>query len=818
MMHHSLKFDKDRFFSPDIADAPVYIWVWNDLCTRERIDTQLSEMQRLGIRAFYILPEPKEFRPHSMPTHLAPGYLSEEYFDLCAYAVEKGSALGMRCWIYDEGGWPSGGACGQVLRDHPEYARQVLRVSERAFTAGDVYKPSSPDVLASFVQDRERIWPAYRFKSDVTVTEYRIEREISGDSDYPDLLCADAADYFIRITHEKYAASLKDALGKTVTAVFTDEPKAPSPAFSCALAEQYASEYGESVLAHLPLIAGRTEPTQDNVHVLHRWYDLCSRMFCNHFLLACKKWANAHGMAFTGHMDKDHAPLGCVRGGGNFHLLRALRCLDIPGVDVIWRQLYPESSTADRDDMNAYNGFFPRYASSAAAQNGTDLAMAEVFGVAGPGLTYDVMRYTVGYLAVRGVSMFNLFNFPLGRSGALLAQELPVYTEEQMYYRDLPAFNRYMERLSYVSSLGKRVCTTGLYYPVRDFQGGLNAQAVSQAFDSIGRAMEARMIDFDLLDDDILQVAAGVDDGCLRIGSAVYRQLVLPEHASVPKKIQTVLERFVRGGGKVLYGLPDLPPVIRAEGVGLRAMHRKTENADLFCLFRESGESGLYRVHLGAESGYLLNLTDGTLQRFQTEGGEWSLSLAVGETAVILLTDENLCAQTCKEYTHPHTLPDAFQFRRQAELICDENGFKSIEHADKAVSVQRGDWACQVGSAYSGSCVYETSFTLPDEKCGKEGKLNLGDVRFTAAVSLNDTFLGTVFAPPYTLKIPQGVLCRRNTLKVVVTNTSANWYVHTDYFDKWNRNELSPYFETEKSYAKDSACGGLYGPVCLYTN
>ncbi len=71
--------------------------------------------------------------------------------------------------------------------------------------------------------------------------------------------------------------------------------------------------------------------------------------------------------------------------------------------------------------------------------------------------------------------------------------------------------------------------------------------------------------------------------------------------------------------------------------------------------------------------------------------------------------------------------------------------------------------------------------------------------------------------PPYRLKIPKGVLSENNTLKVVVTNTTANWYMHTDYFDKWNINELSPYFEAELDFAKDFVSGGLYGPVTLCT-
>ena len=153
--------------------------------------------------------------------------------------------------------------------------------------------------------------------------------------------------------------------------------------------------------------------------------------------------------------------------------------------------------------------------------------------------------------------------------------------------------------------------------------------------------------------------------------------------------------------------------------------------------------------------------------------------------------------------------------RKETELVCNENGFENINHSEEAACVNLGDWSYLIGGSYSGSCAYETTFSLPDEKVGKEGEISLGDVRFAACVYLNDRLLGTVLMPPYSLSLPANLLQKENSLKIVVTNTSANWYIHTDYFDKWSIKELSPYFETELEYAKDSVSGGLYGPVVL---
>ncbi len=754
-MKNNDKFNLNHFISPDVSYAPVYIWVWNDICTPEIIDEQLAEMKRLGIRAFYILPEPKEFRPDSMPTNLSPDYLSEEFFELCAYAIDKGSSLGMNCWIYDEGGWPSGGACGKVVEDHPEY---------------------------------------------------------SSGGRYPDLLNKNATEYFIETTHEKYASATRN-----FTVVFTDEPKAPSNPFNKDLADKYEQIYGESILPYLPLIKNTEMPTEENIHILHRWYDLCSRTFCENYLLPCKKWANKNGFAFTGHLDKDHTPEGCMKGGGNFNLMRALRCFDIPGIDVIWRQIYPESKVKIKNDMNAYNGFYPRYASSAAAQNGTKYAMSEILGVAGPGLTYDMMRYTIGFQVVRGINIFNPFNFPLGRKGQLLAQELPVFTESQPYYRYLGQFNRYTERLSYISSLGERICETALYYPVSDFQSRLNAKTIANEFDALGRKLEDMAVDFDIVDDDVIQTAHISDSGYMQIGRAKYKNIVIPANAFIPDDTQKALHEFTKYGGIVSNDISKSKSVIQMDCKGLRAMHRKADNAEILILFNESEECNNYSIHLPSSKGYLLDAENGKLECLQTENSVLNLNLATGETAIILLTDEYFSCDNAKEFKCRFDITGDFLFRRKTELICKENGFDNINHSDKAAPIKLGDWAGLIGNDYSGSCVYETVFTLPEEKAGKEGIISLGDVHFAASVYLNEQHLYTSLMPPYNIKIPAGLLGEENSLKIVVTNTSANWYLHSNHFDKWSIKELSPYFEAELDYAKDSVSGGLYGPVAVYT-
>ena len=115
-----------------VERQPAYTWLWNTTATREVIKKQIDEMYESGIRAFYILGEPERFRPTRRRTHLSPEYLSDEYIDLVYYAFALAREKGMYTWLYNEGGFPSGMACGQVIDLRPDLIQR--RVLEREYT------------------------------------------------------------------------------------------------------------------------------------------------------------------------------------------------------------------------------------------------------------------------------------------------------------------------------------------------------------------------------------------------------------------------------------------------------------------------------------------------------------------------------------------------------------------------------------------------------------------------------------------------------------------------------------------------------------
>ena len=214
----------ERLATPGQEYSPFYGWIWNAPVTKEETDRQLDEIVRLGIKALYIIPEPKSFRPVKMPTLLEPDYLTDPYFEAYKYALESAFKRGIVTWIYNEGGWPSGGACGKVLLNNPNLARRCLKSREFLLNKGEIYQLPS-DAVAAFICGNQLIESGYTAEEDTVVAEYyshRIFFDNPGMSDFPDLTKVESTDAFIEVTHENYKTYLNDYFGNSIQAVFTD--------------------------------------------------------------------------------------------------------------------------------------------------------------------------------------------------------------------------------------------------------------------------------------------------------------------------------------------------------------------------------------------------------------------------------------------------------------------------------------------------------------------------------------------------------------------------------------------------------------------
>jgi len=818
-------FNEQEFRAPAGAYAPVYGWFWNGPLSKEKTEAQILEMQRLGVRAFYIVPEPQAFRPTRIPTTMDPNYLTDGYFEHFRFAMEKAKELGMECWIYDEGGWPSGGACGQVMLHHPELARRSLSCRKVHFAAGETFRLSDGDSAAAFLCGK-MLEEGFVFPEDAEVDEYFSAREAFRDvalPDLPDLTRPESTDVFIEMTHERYKEKMGDLFGNTITAVFTDEPAVPAIPFRPELCRMYEEKYGESILPHLPVLLGREQPNAENAKYLRRWYDLSSRVFADSFFLKCRKWCNDNGMKFTGHLGGEDEPLGCLL-GRYYHVMRILRCMDLPGVDVIWRQIFPGGKQMLDDPegkLNAAGGvefgqnyFFPRYASSAAAQIGENLSVTESFGVYGYGMSYEQMRYVIGFQSIRGINIFNPLPFSYARYGHLLTGEAPAFAEYQAFHCDLPVFNRYMERLTYLFTRGKRVCDTALYYPVHDFWGKYRAGEAADAYNNLGWGMEALGVDFDIVDDDVILASDALDRGIIAMGDAAYTGIVIQPDAYLPPEVEAALRRFTAGGGRILRTKEEARGVVPFTGGDgmLRFMRRVTESGELLFIFNEDKECRSCTVEIGGKDGYRIDAEAGELLPLVREGASAHLTLESGETAVLYLGESIPALHIPPEKNSVRELTGPFSFCRTKSFVIGEMTAASHDVEEEPAELPLGDWSAHTGRDFSGSGVYTAHFA----GVGANALLDLGDVRYSCEVFVNGESLGIRVVKPYRFEIPVSLMREDNLLEIRVSNTPGNQHHYTKSFDKWGSWMLTPYKIKQDLFDRDTLDSGLYGPVRMY--
>lgn len=79
-----------------------------------------------------------------------------------------------------------------------------------------------------------------------------------------------------------------------------------------------------------------------------------------------------------------------------------------------------------------------------------------------------------------------------------------------------------------------------------------------------------------------------------------------------------------------------------------------------------------------------------------------------------------------------------------------------------------------VAQFFSGKARYSLHFTMPKSAVNQSGILDLGDVRESAAVTLNGQPLGIAWSLPMRVSVPKNVLKKDNILTIEVTNLSAN--------------------------------------------
>lgn len=793
-------FSSENFAAPDGFYGPVYSWVWNAPVDEETVRRQIDEMTEAGIRAFYIIPEPPEFRPETMITTLSPAYLSPEYFQYIRLAVEYGQEKGMYVWLYDEGGWPSGNACGLLVKRRPDLAGKRLALRTVTLAAGEPYV-SGEYAVAAFL-DRTRISDGTSFPAETQIREYyRDIRKQGSNPVLPDLLEPETIPLFIELTHERYAAALGELAEAVVPCVFIDEPQTPMPAFPWDFPDLFRQEYSYEIEDYVYALLENENLSREAAQARQHYADLIAKLHVERFMTPIQAWCREHNLIFTGHLDKDHAmdQFRCLYGNP----MPLLRKLDMPGIDVIWRQIYPGDRPVPEGES-----FFPRLAASAASQTGHLLTLSESFGVYGQNLSPETMRWVCNYQFVRGIQIMNPMIIPYGRKEWLAYGERPYFCNEMPGYSHLTQWNRHMNRISYFMSCGLPASDHALYLPTESlWKGKEEADAALRAYHNLGEELEAAGISFDIIDREAF-LQGDIKDGALRVGHAVYHKIHIPDGV-IPAK--EVAERLEQLDGKCSAFAESSHPA-------LKLCTRIAENGEHYVMvFCQSTEPVAGTVTLRTGAGcYQADAATGKLYLLAAASGdkqEITLRLLPGEEMLMVITDRCL---PCSERKPVSSKREAklLSCYKNTELILNSQGMTRDETAQQ-LSPDR-DFASMVGENFSGEIVYTLSVELSESDLNGTLVLSLDRLEHSAEVSVNGLHAGFFSLQPYRLELDPALFHPgENRLELTVANTASNAYGSVDPHDWFTSAHIGPYNDREQAMERERKDGGLYGPVVL---
>ena len=528
-------------------------------------------------------------------------------WDLLRAGLRQAVDLGLRIWLYDEKGYPSGSAGGLVTRANPELAalglvcytlpvqgRKVLfplPPSCRAFVwAGAVPSLAQADSgdftdLSAAVDEwgtlavelPEEGWTVLYLAERVMYEGTHAMRNVCEFKAYINTLDPRAAPAFLRVTHEAYAREIPPELWAHIDAFFTDEPS---------FMTQYAPELPERFRGQIPVLDApifsdrppavpwvsgflerfRRRKGYDLTPYLYGlfhsesaeaclarqdYYDFISAEYAAGYFGPIQDWCRAHGLASSGHVLLEETLLD--HAGFQGSLLAVLRRLDLPGLDML------NCSPAEMIEGGSFMGdsfMAVKQSASAAHLSGAARVHSE---------SSDWEQQNVG----RSASL----DERRGQANVQYALGVNLITSyfgwEEIGAAGRQAYHEYAGRLSALLTGGRHACDVAVLYPIRTIWAhflppltpmeswetreirGTWVPRLNQAYPRLVRELILNQIDLDILDEEGL-AAARIEAGRLCLGDEAYRAVVLPPLDALGLPAARALLAFLQAGGLVI--------------------------------------------------------------------------------------------------------------------------------------------------------------------------------------------------------------------------------------------------------------------------
>lgn len=504
-------------------------WAWNGPLDSKVLDEQIDVFERMGMGGFHM----------HVRTGLDVPYMGEAFLDFVAHCVKRAKDKGMRAYLYDEDRWPSGVAGGMVTSDRAYAARQLRITPERI---------CGREPVATF-ETNATTWYAY-------VEIAQPEARYNGQP-YVNTLDKRAIERFTALTHRVYHERIGEEFGKTVAAIFTDEPqfcrkqqlgfsaekKAVLLPWADDLPETFFAAYGTRLLEHLPELIWELPDGQIS-QIRYQYHDHVAERFAQAFADTCGDWCHAHYLPLTGHMMEEPTleSQTCALG----EAMRSYRAFDIPGIDMLCARF--ELTTA-------------KQCQSAVHQYGRKSMMSELYGVTDWDFDFRGHKLHGDWQAALGVTLRVPHLSWMSMAGEAKRDYPASIFFQSPWWQDYAAVEDHFARLNTALTRGKPLVRVAVIHPVESYwlhwgpieQTAAIRDQLETMFQDTTRWLLEGAIDFDFISEALLPSQCEAGGAPLRVGEMAYAAIIVPGCETLRSSTLARLERFADAGGQLVF-------------------------------------------------------------------------------------------------------------------------------------------------------------------------------------------------------------------------------------------------------------------------
>ncbi len=499
-------------FSGDLSEyKSIPFWSWNNYLDEEELVRQIYEMKSAGMGGFIM---------HAR-TGLKEEYLGEKWFLCIDICLKKARELGMKAWVYDDNGWPSGFAGGKLLTNETYRARYL------EYSVGEF----DNNAFVNYISDSSA-----GFKRVVNpingIKEYhRVYLKISPAN--TDILNPEVVKAFIEETHEKYYERFKDSFGRELAGFFTDEPqyyRAGTP-YSPMLKYEF-HKIGEDVRDGLIWLFLHDERGYE---FRQKYFGIINSLYTDVYYKTIYEWCKAHNCKLTGHSVEEDSLYTQMWGGAS--VMSSYEFEDIPAIDSLCRKCMYELS--------------PKQIGSVAAQLGKKQVLTETFACCGYDVTPKQLKSIAESQYFHGVNMMCQHLFPYSIAAQGKHDHPPVFSRHGNWLQEFKIFNDYFTRLGYIIANTEEKTEIAILHPIREIwleyvrkEDYESVKIIEEDFRELLLYLRKRGISYHFIDENILRKHGRVENNILKVGKKEYKSVIIPKMTTISRETYNLLKRY----------------------------------------------------------------------------------------------------------------------------------------------------------------------------------------------------------------------------------------------------------------------------------